>query len=153
LSPTLSIARERYSARPPGGSFKQTPTIFGVDDLGGDDRELTPEEAAFLSLLRAGRPWLDVWRHEDANGRWVTISLDFTGDNAIVRTLRLDFDGETINGGWSPASLNWDSGVRAQEAGVDSEGADGLESTGPVDELARMAGAWFDAHRGVTLLS
>jgi hypothetical protein len=33
------------------------------------------------------------------------ISLDFVEGNVIYRTLRLDFDGATMKGGWSPGRI------------------------------------------------
>jgi hypothetical protein len=119
-----------------------------VEDLGGLERPLTKDEAEFLSLLYTDRPWLDVWRHQDADGTpWLIVSHDFTRGKHILRTLRLDFDGTAIRGGWSPASLNWDDGVRAEEAEVDWRSSEGLGRTAPVADLAQAAGEWFDAHR------
>jgi hypothetical protein len=114
------------------------------DELGGENRELTDEETEFLTALLSGRSWLDVWRHEDADGTpWVIISLDLLKEGTIVETHRLDFDGSEIAGGRSPASLNWDSGVRADEAGVDTS-SNGIRATGSLSTLAELAGDWFD---------
>jgi len=62
--------------------------------------------------------------------------------------LRLDFDERGIRGGWSPASLNWDDGVRAEEARIDVSGPDGvryLADGASVEDLARRAAEWFTA--------
>ncbi len=77
----------------------------------------------------------------------VCVSHDFSEHGSIRDTLRLDFDGSEVLGGWSPASLNWDDGVRATAAGIDVDGPDGIRRTGPVEQLADAAGAWFDGHR------
>jgi len=62
-------------------------------------------------------PYLDVWLHTDAEGHpWMLISLDFTEAGAVRDTLRLDFDGASIAGGWSPYFLNGDDAVKAEAA-------------------------------------
>jgi hypothetical protein len=115
---------------------------------GGPRSGRTAVEDAFLTALLDGRPWLDVWLHEDDDGTpWVCVSHDFSEHGSIRDTLRLDFDGSEVLGGWSPASLNWDDGVRATAAAIDVDGPDGLRRTGPVEQLADAAGAWFDGHR------
>ena len=125
-----------------------------MDELGELERHLTPGEVRFLELLRTERPWLDVWLHQDDDGApWLCVSHDFSRTrwfsrkSWILRTLRLDFDGELIEGGWSPAALNWDHGVRARSAGIDFASPDGITLRGDVEELAVAAGHWFDAHR------
>ncbi len=55
----------------------------------------------FRPEFRFGHPWLVVW-------------LDFIEANVVHDTLRLDFDGRSIRGGWSPSYLNWDDGVPAK---------------------------------------
>ena len=40
----------------------------------------------------------------------------FVVDNVVRKTLRLDYDGHSLRGGWSPAFLSWDDGVRAADA-------------------------------------
>jgi hypothetical protein len=118
-----------------------------LDQVGGDDRALTAAEAEFLDLLLRGRPRLDAWRHSGA-GRipWLIVSLDISKDGKILHTLRLDFDGSTILGGQSPAALNWDSGVRAGAAGIDTSLPDGISADGTPTELAALAAHWFDMH-------
>jgi len=117
-----------------------------VED-GGPRDVRTQAEQEFLTLLLDGRPWLDVWLHQDVRGEWACVSYDFSRDGVVVDTLRLDFDGSTVRGGWSPANLNWDDGVRAAEAGIDFDGSDGLNATGSAPDLAAAAGVWFDGHR------
>jgi hypothetical protein len=86
----------------------------------------------------------------DADGTpWMIVSLDFAEHDVIIRTLRLDFDGSMIVGGWSPADLNWDSGVRAALAGVDVSSRDGIRAEGTPAELAALAATWFDRHRSL----
>jgi hypothetical protein len=66
--------------------------------------------------------------------------------NGVENTLRLDFDDRGIRGGWSPSCLNWDDGVRAEEALTDLAGPDGLDfpaAGASVQELARRAAEWF----------
>jgi hypothetical protein len=89
-----------------------------------------PREDAFLGQLLKG--WsLDVWLHEDGEGQCL-LSKDFVNDGAVRATLRLDYDGSRIEGGWSRACLNWDDGVRAKEAGDDTRGLDGIEAEDPL---------------------
>jgi hypothetical protein len=115
---------------------------WNLEEFGGDERELTAAESLFLHTLLLGRPWLDVWLHADDDGTpWLIVSLDLPR-----KTLRVDFDGGMIAGGWSPASLNWDSGVRAAEAEVETASLDGISaSSSDVVELAVLARAWFAA--------
>ena len=115
---------------------------------GGPRAARTAAEQEFLASLFGTRRGLDVWLHQDEDGTpWACVSCDFAVDGAIHGTLRLDFDGHQVLGGWSPANLNWDDGVRAAAAGVDVDGPDGLRVAGPVADLAAAAGAWFDRHR------
>lgn len=108
----------------------------------------TPEEAVFLARLLRHRPHLDCWRHTTPDGKpWLIVSRDFVENNVIHDTLRLDFDGRTIKGGWSPAFLNWDDGVPATEAGIDLSPPDGIDLTSDsVEQLAITAAAWFRDH-------
>jgi hypothetical protein len=52
--------------------------------------------------------------------------MDIVRDGVCIRVLRLDFDGVEIKGGWSPACLNWDDGVRAGDAGIDTSSSEGI---------------------------
>ncbi|WP_280433575.1 hypothetical protein [Nocardia brasiliensis] len=72
--------------------------------------------------------------------------MDSTGH--IRDTLRVDYDGISLRGGWSPASLNWDDGVRANNAGIVTAPPDGLrrDNVAPV-RAAHVAAEWFLAHR------
>jgi hypothetical protein len=118
---------------------------------GGRHRQPTPAESSFADALNVLQPGLDYWLHQDADGiPWLLVSLDFTEANVVHDTLRLDFDGTGIQGGWSPAFLNWDDGVRAGAAGIDIAGPDGIEITdagASPAELARLAANWFGHHK------
>ncbi len=111
----------------------------------------TREEEVFLRALLDQCGELDVWPHVTPDGRpWLIVSLDFCEGSTIVETLRLDFEGSAIHGGWSPACLNWDDGVSAADAGIDTSPPDGiaLRHDDP-SELARAAARWFEHHRTV----
>jgi hypothetical protein len=117
--------------------------------FGGEPRELAPAEQAFLQRLLVDHPpYLDVWLHTKADGTpWILISFDFVEAGAVRDTLRLDFDGGSIAGGWSPSSLNWDDGVRAEAANIPLDPPDGINLGGRTPaELADAARAWFDEH-------
>jgi hypothetical protein len=74
------------------------------------------------------------------------VSYDFT-DGGIVATLRLDFDSGRLAGGWSPACLNWDAGVRAADAVIDVQGNDGLDvGVESLSQAANAAARWFKEH-------
>lgn len=122
-------------------------TVLAVGDHEGvRAADPTPDEGRFVAALLSRVPQVQDWYHEDADGSlWMCVSLDFVRENGIVQTLRLDFDSERICGGWSPGFLNWDDGVRARVAGVDTAGSDGI---GPVEvetpELAaELAADWL----------
>jgi hypothetical protein len=120
-------------------------------EWGGRRGQPTGEESAFAEALNALQPGLDYWLHQDADGTpWLLISLDFTQAGTVHDTLRLDFDVAGIRGGWSPAFLNWDDGVRADCAGIDTTGPGGIRMmdarTSPA-ERARLAADWFEHHR------
>jgi len=108
----------------------------------------TPEEGAFLKALYELFPHLDIWPHETRDGQpWLCVSCSFIEDGVVQDTLRLDFDGSSIVGGRSPASLNWDDGVRAWDAGIDTGPPDGLEiSNTSAEALAKAAAQWFTKH-------
>ena len=75
------------------------------------------------------------------------VSLDFIDEKTVHRTLRLDFDGAAIRGGWSPANLNWDAELRATHADIDTALPDGIEvAAGTVEALAEAARTWFQRH-------
>jgi hypothetical protein len=105
----------------------------------------TPGEAEFLALLKERVSGVDDWYHEDADGTpWMIVSYDFVVANAVRATLRVDFDGHSLRGCWSPAFLNWDDGVRAVGERFDTGPPDGL-SAGEVSvrEAADLAAAWL----------
>jgi hypothetical protein len=112
------------------------------------DSDPTPDERAFFDELLRHVPGLDDWYHEDPDGTlWMVASYDFVVDNCVRKTLRLDYDGRNLRGGWSPACLNWDDGVRADDALIDTTPPDGLR----IDEVSSnaavdAASAWFKEH-------
>jgi len=57
------------------------------------------------------------------------------------------YDGKDLRGGWSPACLNWDSGVPAHDAQIDTTPPDGLsaDDVSPA-AAAALAGQWFADH-------
>lgn len=112
------------------------------------DAEPTAQERAFFAELARRVSDLQDWYHEDDDGTlWMVASYDFARDNQIHATLRLDYDGRSLRGGWSPSCLNWDDGVRADDASIDTAGPDGLrlECAAPTTDAAAAA-AWFRAH-------
>lgn len=126
--------------------------MTGAIEWGGSGREPSAAESAFASVLDSLVSGLDYWLHEDDDGsRWLLVSADFVEENVVHDTLRLDVDGSRLLGGWSPAFLNWDDGVRAEEAGIDTGPPDGINIDMPgasPAELAHAAAEWFSLHRG-----
>ncbi|PRY22439.1 hypothetical protein CLV70_117143 [Pseudosporangium ferrugineum] len=76
------------------------------------------------------------------------VSYDFVKGGAVLETLRVDYDGAQLRGGWSPSCLNWDDGLRAAEALVDTSPPDGLsiDLAGDPRDAAAIASEWFQAH-------
>ncbi|MEU1964395.1 hypothetical protein ABZ541_04995 [Micromonospora sediminicola] len=112
------------------------------------DAEPTAEESAFFAELARQVPDVQDWYHQDDGGTlWMTASYDFAQGDQIHETLRLDYDGKCLRGGWSPSCLNWDDGVRADDALIETTGPDGLR-LGCVDPTtdAATAAAWFQLH-------
>jgi hypothetical protein len=111
-------------------------------------REPTQSERKFLHHLSSQVPGIQDWYHQDADGSpWMMVSYDFTDGRGIVATLRLDFDGARLAGGWSPACLNWDDGVRAEDAEIDVKGNDGLDvDVESPSQAANVAAPWFNKH-------
>lgn len=93
---------------------------------------------------------MDYWLHADDDGTpWLLVSLDIVEDHAVRDTLRLDFDERGIRGGWSPACLDWDDGMRAEEALIELSGPDGLlhpADGSSVEDLARRAADGIQTH-------
>jgi hypothetical protein len=122
-------------------------TTENIDWGGQRGGEPTEAEIAFATSLTAMTPGLDYWLHADDDGTpWLLVSLDLIDGNVVQSTLRLDFDGRGIRGGWSPSCLNWDDGMRAEEALIDLAGPDGLDFPGQgssVQDLAHRAAEWF----------
>ena len=106
---------------------------------------MAPEAPTLDALV----PGLDYWLHADEDGTpWLLVSLDIVEGDAVRATLRLDFDERGIRGGWSPSCLNWDDGVRAEQAMIDLSGPDGLAGTADglsSEDLAHRAAEWFTA--------
>jgi hypothetical protein len=117
---------------------------------GGDARAPTDGETKFAGTLLTLMPGLDLWLHADDDGTpWLCVSRDFVVDRTVCDTLRLDFDAAGIRGGWSPASLNWDGGIRAEAAGIDlrtPEGIDRSLGNQTPQHLAMIAAKWFGRH-------
>jgi hypothetical protein len=120
-------------------------------EWGGCGRTPTEAEAEFVAVLDGLVPGLDYWLlGGDGEAAWLLVSSDFVVGDAVRDTLRLDFDPAGIRGGWSPAFLNWDGDVRADAAGIDTTGPDGIREPAAYRspaELARVAADWFAAHR------
>ena len=116
--------------------------------FGGQDRPLTDDERTFLGAVRPANVdelGLAVWRHSDDLGLWLLVSYDLVVDGRIREVLRVDFDGESICGGFSPQFLNGDDGVRAGRAGVRIDGREGLPLTpGEPSELGQVVTTWFE---------
>ncbi|MHC9291707.1 hypothetical protein ACRCUN_04525 [Mycobacterium sp. LTG2003] len=113
-------------------------------------RDSTPSELEFETELEALVPGLDYWLREDDDCTpWLCVSRDFCEGPWIVDTLRLDVDTAGLRGGWSPRCLNGDDGMRAEAAGVDVAGPDGIclsAANRSGAELARLAAEWFLEH-------
>ena len=105
-------------------------------------RRVTAAEAQFVTEMLRRIPDLQDWYHQDSDGaQRVCISYHFVVDHGIRGTLRLDYDATAIRGGWSPASLNWDDGVRAEAAGVILTPPDGIARDGSTPLEAADAAA------------
>lgn len=118
------------------------------DKDGGPRGSRTPHEDVFLTGLLGQVKGLDVWLHADEDGTpWLTVSHDFVPipGKGIERVARLDYDAlGRLRGGWSPADLNWDDGVRAEAATVDTRSDDGLHADQQDPErAAQIAADWF----------
>ncbi|BCJ52409.1 hypothetical protein Asp14428_38840 [Actinoplanes sp. NBRC 14428] len=114
-------------------------------------RELDPleHEEMFLREMSQRVPDLQDWYHQDPDGEpWMLVSYDFVKGGAVLETLRVDYDGAQLRGGWSPSCLNWDDGLRAAEALVDTSPPDGLsiDLAGDPRDAAAIASEWFQAH-------
>lgn len=110
----------------------------------------TEDEQEFFRLLSARIDEIQDWYHQDADGTlWMTASYDYVRDGGIVRTLRIDYDGSHLVGGWSPSSLNWDDGVRAGDAQIDTTPPEGIDcSVTSPEDAAAIAADWFKTHPG-----
>lgn len=109
------------------------------------DEPPTADELAFFDTLSGLLPGVQDWYYKDPDGDlWMIASYDLTEAGVVRLTLRCDFDGARLLGGRSPGFLNWDDGVRAEDAGVDTRSGEGLDElvTSPL-AAARAAAAWF----------
>jgi hypothetical protein len=108
--------------------------------------EPTAVEQQFFGGVSRRVADLQDWYHADDDGTpWMVVSYDVVRDSGIVATLRCDYDGARLLGGWSPGLLNWDDGVRAGVAGVVTSPPDGLDLTAPDPEAAAsLAATWFE---------
>ncbi len=82
---------------------------------------------------------------------WVMLHVDIVADNKILRTLRVDVDRARVRGGISPGSLDWDEGMRAEDAGIDTRPPDGLEESVKdysVSGIAERIVSWLEAEIG-----
>ena len=122
-------------------------TAENIDWSGQREGGPTAAELAFATSLNALAPGLDHWLHADDDGTpWLLVSLDLVEGHVVRNTLRLDFDSRGIRGGWSPSCLNWDDGMRAEDALIDLAGPDGLDFPAnqlSIEDLARRAAEWF----------
>lgn len=114
------------------------------------DPDPTPDEAEFFALLSRQIPDVQDWYHQDDDGTlWMCASRDYVRGNSVIATLRVDYDGSSLVGGWSPGFLNWDDGVRARIAGIDTAAPHGIDRlTDSPEHAARAAADWFATHPG-----
>jgi len=108
----------------------------------------TAEQASFFAEISACIPELMDWYRRDADGTpWMIVSYDFMAGDLVVATLRLDYDGRNLRGGWSPASVTPDDAARAADRGIDTGLPDGLcvDDVSP-EAAAQIATGWFLAH-------
>ncbi|GAB4062448.1 hypothetical protein GCM10028777_02200 [Angustibacter speluncae] len=121
--------------------------VVTVSEWGGEPRQPTVEERACRDALDVRLPGLDYWLHADPDGRpWMLVSMDIVRRKAVVATPRMDVDRRGARGGYSPGYLNWDDGVRAEHAGIDTSEAPGAHfdaGAGLVEQVA----SWFEARR------
>ena len=113
------------------------------------DRDPLDHERTFYAELMLLGYDLHDWYHEDPDGQpWMMVSFDFMERESVRDTLRVDYDGTSLKGGWSPACLNWDAETRAEEAHIDTSPPDGLDVEGMRDaqHAAAVAGEWFLGH-------
>lgn len=104
-----------------------------------------PEETEIAEALDTLCPGLDYWLHEDDDSTpWMMVSRDIVRGGGIVAVPRVDIDTNGAKGGLSPAHLNWDDGVRALDAGVDTTGPHGFEQPRSAELIGQLA-SWFHA--------
>jgi hypothetical protein len=107
---------------------------------------MTDAESRFVTALRRQLETVQIWLHTTEHRPWLIASVDVVRDRHIERTWRIDFDQSAVEGGLSPASLNWDDGVSASEAGINTDPPLGLPlTTGTPEDLAELVAEWFSA--------
>jgi hypothetical protein len=109
------------------------------------DTDPTEAERRFVDALQRAVPDVLDWYHVDDGGTlWMTVSVDVSRDGAVGTTWRCDWDGRRLLGGRSPGFLNWDDGVRARDAGVQTSPPEGLDADADDPETAAtIAARWF----------
>ena len=90
-----------------------------------------------------------TWQHTRTDGSdWLLAHIDLARDGVIVKTLRVDLDSAGFRGGWSPACLNWDASVAAEDAEIDLSPPEGIERKVSSDQpmaLGTAAADWMIA--------
>lgn len=109
-----------------------------------DYQPRTDNERRFIAALLSTLPDLDVWPFRDEEGQpWILVSVDIVDGGGIRAVPRLDFDGASITGGYSPAYLNWDAELHATAAGIGPASPGWITAAGSPEELAAAAASWF----------
>lgn len=118
----------------------------------GANREPTEQERNFVRPLQDAFAGLQDWYLSDSDGTpWLMLSYDFLAGGGVSQTLRLDYDGQTLEGGWSPASLNWDAETRAREVPIETATPGGLSYRPSSDaDALECAHEWLARHIGVS---
>jgi len=115
-----------------------------LSDRRREPPEATAAEVTFIRALAAKVPDVHVHLHEPADLPWLVASVDIVDHGRIVATPRVDFYGDRLLGGLSPADFNWDDSVSADQAGIDPNDSMGLPvGSGRAEELADAAANWF----------
>jgi hypothetical protein len=131
--------------------MKQVPSeMVPTEKLGGLREEPTARELEFIEQLEkhTSPPYFDLWLHTSSENKpWLLVSMSYINEGVVNKTLRLDFDGNCITGGWSLHNLNGDDGVPAALAGVSIDPPDGIFATNlPPADLGIIAAEWFRCH-------
>ena len=117
-----------------------------MSDRQRDEAEMTAVERRFVAALRSRVDDVDIWLHATHDASWLIASFDVVQDGRVARTWRVDFDQLAVTGGLSPASLNWDDGLSAAEAGISTQPPLGLPVThGTPEDLAELVADWLSS--------